>query len=972
MAVPFATKLFVGLIYPWDAAHKDVYKCVTTIFPDRKNLDNKKGFTVNHAVKSYDELLALIEARSQWRQGNVYVSMGTQKMATAESTSDGLGVKALRRGDNMATFNGLWLDVDAAKEGAYATNKDARDAVWAFVQASGMPEPTMLVDSGSGGLHVYWITDEPMPKDKWYELASGLKQCVAKYRLLCDQMLINDAARILRVPGTHNYKSGVPVDVVLDMGATKFDRYPVARLAAVLTKHMKVIQKKAGGKSAIVSQLASNFIDNAEEREYPRLPIDQIAVNCPAIAQTLADGGVGKAEPDWNLDLYTAAWTDDPTDAAHRLSKGYAHYNPAEVDKKLAEKQAALTSNPAMGWPKCSTFNHAACKTCPLRPLDKSPITFGHRLNNPGAQPLQPVQATDDLMPEGYWRNANNHVIGNTPIGPVDVLGYPVMDGGVDATNGGLLIRTLVGGNDVWAQINIGKQTTTGIGEALYNGARIVSHQPGAAKAFLMSWMTHLQKHKRYIRAHGLGWSDDGGFVFGNEIYTPTGRQAIYQGITREEESSNPFQRKGELQPWTDSLKLVYGNPVMEIVVASAFAAPLVKFACDHSVVLSVYSHESGHGKTTAMKIAQSVWGHPRLGMSMLHDTENATTKKLGKLKHLPVFWDELKTADDVDKLVHIVFATTQGRSKARLTRNSTQMPIDMSTTLLAVASNHGISGAVIRNTGGTEAGGLRVFEIEAEAFHDIGVLNGDDYLIPLNDNFGIAGGNYAEYLVRQKASIKPLLEKIGAILHQRCGFHAKERFLKILMVTIVAGAVLANATKMTRFDTDAIMDRLVKTLERIRRQRENATTYSLSGSNAGSDVLAAMQGDARNVNMVVTETVVRPRKGTPVIPKLVMEGLDLSRLKDVWMQVGKLDGCILVRQRAFNDWLYNHKYDPEQVLSLLEKDYHIDYLPKASVGVGIPGIDVMARAACILLTPHSPPSHNPSSPSSSFGSLAP
>ena len=52
--------------------------------------------------------------------------------------------------------------------------------------------------------------------------------------------------------------------------------------------------------------------------------------------------------------------------AAHRLSRGHAGYNPADTDRKLAEKQAAIASG-KLGWPKCASFNHAACKTCPLQ-----------------------------------------------------------------------------------------------------------------------------------------------------------------------------------------------------------------------------------------------------------------------------------------------------------------------------------------------------------------------------------------------------------------------------------------------------------------------------------------------------------------------------------------------------------------------------------------------------------------------------
>ena len=89
-------------------------------------------------------------------------------------------------------------------------------------------------------------------------------------------------------------------------------------------------------------------------------------------------------------------------------------------------------------------------------------------------------------------------------------------------------------------------------------------------------------------------------------------------------------------------------------------------------------------------------------------------------------------------------------------------------------------------------------------------------------------------------------------------------------------------------------------------------------------------------------------------------------------MQVGEQDGRILARSRPFNDWLVRHKYHPDQIIKLLKQDYVITKR-KASVGVGVPFLKAAEkRADCYDMTPLVPPvpSHTPSSPSSSFGSL--
>ena len=125
--------------------------------------------------------------------------------------------------------------------------------------------------------------------------------------------------------------------------------------------------------------------------------------------------------------------------------------------------------------------------------------------------------------------------------------------------------------------------------------------------------------------------------------------------------------------------------------MASAFAAPLVELVGSTSLVMSVYSHHSGIGKTTAMMLAQAVWGHPRTGMSTLADTTNSMMKKIGDLKSLPVYWDELRTKDQLEKVIDIVFQVTQGKGKARLNKDITQADAPSFTTMFVVASNYGI-----------------------------------------------------------------------------------------------------------------------------------------------------------------------------------------------------------------------------------------------------------------------------------------
>src|SRR5690606_28476387 len=125
---------------------------------------------------------------------------------------------------------------------------------------------------------------------------------------------------------------------------------------------------------------------------------------------------------------------------------------------------------------------------------------------------------------------------------------------------------------------------------------------------------------------------------------------------------------------------------------------------------MSAFSKASGIGKSTSLKVAQAVWGDPVKAVQSLSDTQNAVMNKLGEIRSLPLYWDELKTEDDTKKFVNITFQTTQGKEKARMSRSVTQREPGSWQTLLVSASNDSLLDYVIGRTNMTTAGIYRVF----------------------------------------------------------------------------------------------------------------------------------------------------------------------------------------------------------------------------------------------------------------------
>jgi hypothetical protein len=963
-------QLFLGLLYPWDDGNKDLYKTVSWSFV------GKDGATAmaNFAGQSMDDLIRLIGNRTKRAGANVYMALSTQRAADVSVMSNDGFPKAIRQHKNLVSFKSIWLDIDV-KEGAYATTNDAYAALDDFIAKVGLPPATMEVYSGSGGLHVYWCMHDPIPLANWVPLSKALRDAALAYGLKFDPQVTVNASGILRVPNTWNHKTTPSSKVrLLRPDGHLFPRYGYQQLLGALGRYTDTSTMRQG--PGAEANRTKNFTEGVTESS-PPVSIDDVAVNCGVIEDILARGGKGDDEPLWNMALYAAAFTTNPHDAAHRLGNQHAGYTKDSTEKKLVEKLNARANNTQAGWPKCEQFAalHSACASCPLFAYRKSPFHHARRAETAGwqapPQDFMPMQGDDQLMPRNYWRNRANQVCGTVfskagaPT-PVVILDYPIIDAYIDQDDGDLVYRSIIGGLEKWRSItvsaNMQPQAMAGAlarGNGLYINPK--NHQ--AARDFLVAWTAHLQSMKRTASSHTFGWTKDGkGFVFDDKLYTVDKTDIVHRG----KHTDPNFTVQGELKPWQDAMQLVYGNPPLEATVATAFAAPLVEMVGSASLVTSVFSRDSGIGKTTAMMLGQGVWGDPRSGMSTLADTSNSMMKKIADLRSLPIYWDELRTRDQLQKVVDIVFQVTQGKGKARLTRDVTQQEAPTFTTMFVVASNYGIRDTVYAQTEATEAGGLRVFEIEARPFRDpVASSKATDLVIALQRNYGNTGAVYAEWLARNKALVKQVLAAVSADMEARHQFAAKERYWRMTMETILVGATLANHCGLTRFDIQALSAFLDDVLARQRDSMKSLDYSTLASAADVRGVLTEMITSLRSSrSLLITEYIPTTTMGKPR-PVNVVFPMALDSLGDVWAQLGDKDSRLRVRRRPFNEWLRERHYNPGQIIDGLRAFYMV-LESKTTIGAGVTGFDATARigqTACydfIPLTP-SPGSGEPS-----------
>ncbi len=132
------------------------------------------------------------------------------------ATTAGVPHRRLKSAD-VAALPGVWLDVDVGqaghKKGNLPPDLESATGLLAAVPLA----PTLIVHTG-GGLHAYWLFDQPWRLDDAGRAAAArlVEQWQKPFRALARQAgwdvdATHDLARVLRVPGTLNHKHTPPV-----------------------------------------------------------------------------------------------------------------------------------------------------------------------------------------------------------------------------------------------------------------------------------------------------------------------------------------------------------------------------------------------------------------------------------------------------------------------------------------------------------------------------------------------------------------------------------------------------------------------------------------------------------------------------------------------------------------------------------------------------------------------------------------
>ena len=880
-------------------------------------------------------------------------------------------ITALRNRDNVAGLKALWLDLDV-KASAYQSTAEALDALFAFCQTTGYPKPTALVLSGSGGAHCYWISDRMLTVDEWRGYAEGLKTLGIERGLKADYGCTTDSVRVLRVPGTFNHKTTPPKPVKLAMLAPKDMNFETElgrfRATVAPSPPRKVkddwdpINRAENWEAEDNPELLTEEyrLQIGTPKEYAPISPESVIEKCPMMAHAAATGGQDADQGLWMLQVLATTFCHNGREFAHRISKGHKGYLQAETDEMFERKEEEQDSR-NMGWPACSTFENFGskqCQFCPHKGKIKSPLNLGTPIKNEAeappfavALPVANEAALSLMLPKGYLVEEKTGYIGTMVSKP--------LGGGSFGNEFVTLFRTRL--RAPWRERDKGlhfeAQTERNEWRACFlangdlqneaavikslndqGGIRLDPDNKSHAVKFMTFWMEKLQTEQDALSAVAFGWSESDKSGLG---WAYNGRIIRLDGKETKAGACDPVVKKaytpcGDLKKWFEVLKLVTDQkrPGLEVIIATAFAAPLMRFTGQDGGTVCAYG-TTGANKSTAAALGLAVWGHPIDSKEVATTSMKSLMQKMGIVHNLPLYWDDVSKPEQLQRAAEIASANTEGIEGGKLNTARQQQVRGTWQTLVQINSNNSLIDKIRQETRNNAAQASRVFEYFVPPYDEntpgrVGLEQAPALVSELRTNFGRIGEFYSVILGQSSTDLRTLVldyeKKFAALVEAQ----PQERFWIAIVGTIITGAVLANKLGAT-FDLDAMQKFLYDAYLELR-----GRVYSGPVAKVDTDATdQALTGFIKlnSENTLRTKNV--PGKGKPNAERV---GYVKGPVRDVRINIGwALEPHLLRLSRdEFEKYLNDSHYSPAMIFRGLKTMYKMQ-ATRGNLCAGVP-----------------------------------
>lgn len=718
-----------------------------------------------------------------------------------------------RKKTNVLALKAFWLDIDCGPTKAAINPKTGRPDGYAdqgagltalkkFCAHVGLPKP-IIVNSGRG-LHVYWPLTQEVTTQEWEPVAARLRDLCVTHDLYVDPAVF-ETARILRIPGTFNFKDDPATEVKVMTVGQPVD---LATLISTLGVKQRLTSPIPQGRPLTA---LGKMMQDAMGKSFAKIMTRSAkGTGCPQLLDCYQNRNQ-LSEARWFDALSVAKFCSDASTAIHKLSEGHPDYDPAKTIQKIAHIE---------GPHNCATFernNPGLCASCPHFGKIKNPIVLGMEVKEaPEAELKQTVfnETTGERevieippYPKPFYWGENGGIwkaLADPEASPAFVYHRHlyVVKRMHDPVLRDVLVMRLHTPNDGVKEILIPNKHAmdkaelrkTLAGEGVMCGAK----QFDLIFEYIIIVANELQdKEKAELMRTQFGWADnDSKFIVGDKEITADGTfYSPPSSVTKSlAEHLGPV---GDYEKWQEVFNL-YGTPGLEphaFAALTAFGAPLLRFTGQSGAAINVIHPNSGTGKTTILHMCNSVWGNPKDLCSTQKDTDNARILKLGIMCNLPYCVDEITNMSGT-AFSDLIYAMSNGKGKDRMEASGNRLRENTTKwqTISLMSSNAAFYEKLQGPKANPDGEMMRMIEykIDYSKVLDVGLAK-KMFDHQLMENYGHAGLIYADWLVRHKEEALKTVRAIQAKIDRELKLTERERFWSAVVAANITGGLIAT-----------------------------------------------------------------------------------------------------------------------------------------------------------------------------------
>lgn len=674
-------------------------------------------------IVQYNKAIAKLIAANKY---DIYVCTSTLKTAK-------------RKGSNVLNRLTVCHDVDlyddkTKEEMLKQVNDVATQLKW--------PLP-MVIDSGNG-LHVYNIFQSPLTPDVWQTYRDIYREHIINNNVdMCkDMTTLKDIVRVLRVPGSTNYKDPAnPKPVEIIQASAGFVKVTGTSLQPRHFASVTPIKK--------VSSLTNVSINP--------VPHAKMLTRCGVLKDMRENPQQHQSYGLWIDALNLMVYAEDRHEAAIELSKGYkalntdgteVAYDEAETIKKVDSLYAAHTN--MSGPTRCDTMARHKPDIC-------AKCIYNGQINSPIMLPYTPDLTQEHSLPEGYSIGKKG-LYAEQKTGGKKLVAHsvPFITKAIQDLDGNTYIEfsaeTPFGRKIAMVPMKSFGRSTDLI-QALSEKGIMVANA-NLLIAYVSAVLDVFIKEKGITPIHNkLGWTKDNTFVLPEGVVH---KDSIRPSMLtpRAKSFDRNLETKGKMEAWVKGIpeKLVALLPLSApslFALCVGIGTPMLNAYSKQAGSIVMLCGDTGTGKSVTARMVHSVWGKPTENVIGLSDTLLSRYEFIKVYANLPVTMDELTEMKEAD-FIKFVYDVSQGRARSRLTKEAVLTDASNLTwsTILFGTSNKSVIDTLSHTKGANETPLYsRILELDIESF---GTQEDMRHIVEtMTDNYGLLREYLARYYVQ-------------------------------------------------------------------------------------------------------------------------------------------------------------------------------------------------------------------------------